>query len=334
MCYCKYANKFMLYLLLGPDDFFKNDFITSLVKEKRADLVKFVEIDNLPQASDLFGTDLFSKPKVFVFDSVIPKLPEDLSALVKSPNQIVISIKSLDKRKKENKDLLANKNITVQEFSLPHGRELNQWITNRIKLLGGTITSAATESLAVALGRDDAKETKFGGRVVEVEEAYSLWQADAEIKKLLAFANGREINENDVLQLVNQTFEVDVFELTNSIADGKKQQAMKLLHKFLFNQTGSDEKGTVIQLNALLSQQFRNVASTQDFLSRKIGDGQILEITGWKSGKLFVLKKIAKTFSPKKVLEFLNKLVALDEELKSSNVPPKVLLDLIVSQLF
>ena len=45
------------------------------------------------------------------------------------------------------------------------------------------------------------------------------------------------------------------------------------------------------------------------------------------------MKKIAVRFKPKTVLEFLTKLEALDEELKTSSTPPKVLLDLIVSQL-
>ena len=97
---------------------------------------------------------------------------------------------------------------------------------------------------------------------------------------------------------------------------------------------GADEKGAIIQLNGLISEQFRNVAMAQDFLSQKKGENQILEITGWKSGRLFVMKKIASKFPAKKVLEFLSKLAALDEELKTSQTPPKVLLDLIVAQLF
>jgi DNA polymerase III delta subunit len=323
----------MLYLLLGPDDYSKKKFTDSLVKDKGADLVRVGEGDVLPGVSKLIETDLFSKAKVFVLGA-LPEFGEgDLEKIIASHNQIVVVQESLDKRKKENKELVANKNIIVKQFDLPHGKDLDKWIIGHIKELGGSISSAATESLAIALGRDDAKETKVGGKIIAVEEIYNLWQVDAEIRKLISYSAGKEISGIDVNALVNQNREVDVFDLTNAIADNQKQKAMELMHGFLKNEVGADEKGAIIKLNALLSDQFRSVAMVQDFLSRSASESIILEQTGWKSGRLFVMKKVAARFKPKTVLEFLTKLEALDEELKSSSTPPKVLLDLIVSQL-
>jgi len=326
----------MLTLLIGADDFSKNQYINSMAKKEGMALEFFSDVENLPLASNLASQDLFSKPKVFILKGLVKYFSSDdiVEKLIASKNQIIIAEEKLDKRLSENKQLLANKNISLQEFNLPHGSELNKWIADRVKSLGGSISTSATESLAVALGRDDAKETKFGGKVASIDEIYNLWQADSEIQKLIAFAKAREITPNDVHQLASQNGEVDVFDLTNAIADNKKQEALELLHKFLKNETGSDEKGAIIQLNALLSEQFRNVAMIQEFLSRKTSDDKILEATGWKSGRLFVIKKIASKFTPKKVLDFLTKLSALDEELKSSGTPPKVLLDLIIVQLF
>jgi DNA polymerase III delta subunit len=323
----------MLYLLLGSNDYSKKTYINSLTKEAGADLVMFSEAEELPPVSRLIETDLFSKPKVFMLNGLPHLVAEDLLKIIASPNHIVIAQTALDKRKKENKELLANKAIVLKEFALPHGRELNDWIANRVKELGGTISSAARDSLAIALGRDEARETKIAGKVVAVEEVYNLWQAENEIQKLLAFANGKEITEAEVKALVFENGEVDVFSLTNAIADNQKQQAMELMHKFLKDQAGADEKGSIIKLNALLSEQFRNVAVVQDFMARKTSEAEILEATDWKAGRLFVMKKIAAKFQAKKVLEFLNKLEAMDAELKSSQTPPKVLLDLIVVQL-
>jgi DNA polymerase III delta subunit len=323
----------MPYLLLGPDDFSKKQFVDSLALKLKANLTVFWERDILPQASALTQTDLFSKGTVFWFNTMVPEFFGALPNMKESKNRVVVSVVSLDKRKKENKDLLANKNIETKEFSLPHGSELNDWIIERVKFYGGKIFADAAESLAVKLGRDDAREIKIGGKVIAIEEIYSLWQADSEIQKLIAYAKDREVSGSDVNQLVTENREVDVFSLTNAIADNKKQEALSLLHDFLKEQTGADEKGAVIQLNALLSEQFRNVAMIQDFVSHKTSESDILEKTGWKSGRLFVIKKIASRFPAKKVLETLNKLEALDLELKTSQTPPRVLLDLIVSQL-
>jgi DNA polymerase III delta subunit len=323
----------MFLLLLGPDGYSKKSYINSLTKDKGADLVMYSEGEELPQLPRLIETDLFSKPKVFVLYAMPQLEQEELQKIIASPNQIVVVQISLDKRKKESKELLANKNISLKEFVLPHGVELNRWLADKVKLLGGSISSAGTEALAVALGRDDAKETKVAGKVIAVEEVYNLWQAENEIQKLLALADGREITAEDVNALVSRGGEVDVFELTNAIGENQKQKAVELIHKFLSAQSGSDEKGAVIQLNGLLSEQFRNVAMVQSFLQEQKAENAILEATGWKSGRLFVMKKIAARFPQKKVLETLNKLSALDEELKTSQTPPKVLLDLIIAQL-
>jgi DNA polymerase III delta subunit len=324
----------MLTLLLGPDDFSKKQFITHQAKLREADLVMFGEGEQAPHVSVFLETDLFSRPKVFAL-LVLPAMSEaELEKILSSANSVVVSLKSLDKRKKENKELLANPKIQVKEFGLPHGKELDAWIIERVKSANGNISAAAANALAVALGRDEAKETKVGGKVIAVEEVYDLWQADSEIQKLISFAKDREITEPDVKALISENKSVDVFDLTNAIADNEKEKAMELLHKFLAEQTGSDEKGSVIQLNALLSEQFRNVAAVQDFVNRKISESEILEQTGWKSGRLFVMKKIAGNYPSKKILELLNKLEALDEELKTTQTPPKVLLDLILTQLF
>jgi DNA polymerase III delta subunit len=324
----------MITLLLGSDNFSKKEFIDSLVKDKGADLVVFSEGDETPSAGSLMETDLFSKPKVFVLQNITPEfLQADIEKLILSANNIIVSAKTLDKRKKENKELIANAKITVKEFLLPHGRELNEWISDHVKFCGGAMSKEAIDLLAVRLGRDNGKETKIAGKVVSVEEVFDLWQADSEIRKLIAFKAGGEIGEIDVKELVSENGEVDVFDLTNAIGDNQKQKAMELLHRFLKEQTASDEKGAIIQLNALLSEQFRNVAAVQDFMAAKKPENQILELTGWKPGRLFVIKKIAARFGPKKILDFLNKLEALDEELKTSSTPPRVLLDLIVSQL-
>jgi DNA polymerase-3 subunit delta len=188
--------------------------------------------------------------------------------------------------------------------------------------------------LAVRLGRDRAREKKIAGKFISVEEVFDLWQADNEIKKLLAFAAGKEITEQDVKDLVPASEETDVLDVIDAIGQGDKAGALALIDKFLREEAGSDEKAKIIQLNALLSDQLRNVCLVQDFLSRRTGDGEILEKTSWKSGRLFVMKKISGKLNHKKILEALKRLEALDEELKSTSLPPRVPLNLIIMQLF
>ena len=323
----------MLSIYLGSDDFSKKQSVEALAEKQKAKAVFLIQPESLPMG-ELRGQDLFGGKKVFVLQDAIKLLDEhNLPELIQSPNQIVLIEQKIDKRSSFNKSLLNNKSITVKEFNLPHGQELNKWITNRVKELGGKIEAQAVEVLAVNLGRDEAKETKFGGKVVDVQEVYSLMEANNEIQKLLAYAGQGEISVQMVKDLVPGKHEADVFDLTNAIGENNRQRAYQLLEVFLQSENAADEKGKIIQLNALLSEQFRNMAMVQDYVTRRVSEGEILAQTGWKSGRLFVMKKLASNFPPKKVLDVLNKLSLLDEELKTSSTPPRVLLDLIFSQV-
>lgn len=324
----------MLYILLGPDDYSKKSFISALVKDKGADLAVYHQGDEMPDASRLTETDLFSKAKVFVFDGLMPEVGESADKLTESLNHIIISIDKLDKRKKENKDLLSRKDTTVKEFNLPHGLELNKWIEQRVKEQGGKISKSAIEELAIRLGRDNAKEIKAAGKIISTEEVYSLWQANSEIKKLMAYAQGRQIEIEDVQAIASENLEVDAFEIINAIGEGKKQLALDLMRSFLEHGSASDEKAGILQLNALLSDQMRSLAIAQDFIKCKVSDTQIIKRTAWKSGRLYIMKKISAHLSSSKVLETMKKLEALDEELKTSQTPPRVLLDMILAQVF
>lgn len=296
----------------------------------------FVDAENPPGMNDLAGADLFSKPKIYVLKNLIGMYNSEanITTLTVSKNQIIFIEEKLDKRNAENKKLLVNKAVQIKEFVLPHGREVDAWLMARAQALGAKLSSRVADGLAIALGRDNAKETKAGGKVVAVQEVYNLWQAENELQKLISHSAGAEITEGDVHSLVHLNEEVDAFDLTNAIADGNKQKALYLMDRFLHEQSGGEEKGAVIMLNALLAEQFRSVAIVQDLLVQKKSEAEILEILGWKSGRLFIMSKVAGRFSKQSILGLLTKLKALDEELKTGSVPPRVLLDLIITQLW
>jgi len=326
----------MLYIFLGPDDFTKKERIRELAEKTGAKVESFFGDDQLPSIDRFMEQDLFSSCKVFVMNQGLGKYgleEKQIVALADCNNHIIFIEEKLDKRSASNKKLLENKKIVVKDFPLPHGREVDTWIKKRVTELGGKIADGAVELLAKRIGRDEAKETKFGGKVVEVKETFDLWQLDGEIKKLLSLAAGRAIEAADVENLVSANETADTLDIVDAIGAGNKARAAELINRFLDEEAG-DDKGQMIRLNALLCDQFRSLAITQDFVLRKLPEQDILEKTGWKSGRLFVMKKIASRLQPKKVMETLKKLEALDEEMKTGSTPPRVLLDLILAQLF
>jgi DNA polymerase III delta subunit len=325
----------MISVLLGPDDFSKKEYIRGLARKQGAVTEIFASADEAPELPGFLEQDLFAKAKFFLLFGLLSKYDFDegiLSKLSASKNIIVFVEEKVDKRLSSSKLLLSHRGVETKEFALPHGKDLDAWIVKRAKDLGVIISKEAASLLAQKLGRDESIETRFGGKIADAKEIYNLWQADSEIKKLIAYANGSEIAEADIHELVFSHTEADTLQIANAIGEKNKRQAFFLVNGFLSQ--GGDEKGQIIQLNALLSEQFRNILMVQDFISRKTPEDEILRQTGWKSGRLFITKKTSARFASKTVTDLLGKLASLDREMKTSSSPPRVLLELTLSQLF
>jgi DNA polymerase III delta subunit len=105
-----------------------------------------------------------------------------------------------------------------------------------------------------------------------------------------------------------------------------------LLEDYFATEVG-DDKANAIKVTALLADQFRSLLIVTDATARHLPDAAILEMTGWKSGRLFVMKKLSRNFATQQLKQALAKLENLDRELKTSTMPPHVVLDLIIADI-
>jgi DNA polymerase-3 subunit delta len=323
----------MIYLLLGKDSYTKKSFIDGLLgsqtsgksegkSEDRSatkSAIEKVELfapeterEILVQAS---GQSLFSSKKLLVIYDALQKLdgPKLIEELQSTEDIIVFVEESLDKRKKETKSLLADKRIIIKEFAVPVGADFQKWLLNQAKERGITLQPQAARHLAQRLGDDGRQDI-----------SYNLWQAVAELQKLAAYASSdpnTAITPAEIDLLVAESFDQDVFRVTNAIADRKPAEAINLLNDFIERVPGNDEKGKIINLAAILAEQFRGLYAFQSLLSRSAPDAEIIKATGFTPGRVFVYKKLSRSFAPQKLLEALRKLEALDGELKSTTGP-------------
>jgi DNA polymerase III delta subunit len=318
----------MIYLLIGPDDFSKREFIRDLAAKHKLEVERVEEIT--PAAlQHLNEPSLFAPAKIFVLPGALASVDMDkeLDGWSKSANHIVLVEEKLDKRKSSSQALLKDKRITVKEFPIPEGKDLEKWIAAHLAALGGEIKPDALRSLTEYIAGKESEKT-FSSSVV-----YNLWQVHNEIEKLLQFSDGLPITAEAVAALVPKNDEVEVWNIVNALGDRQIAKTQGYLERFFSTADGGDEKGKMIQLNALLAEQFRNIVLLHSALETRMQDVDILKLTGWKSGRLFVLKKISGKFRPAQAQEFLKKLENLDLEMKTGSVPPRVILDLIIAQV-
>lgn len=319
----------MLYLLLGPERFLHKDFISSLADKFSAPVMVIEGDDVLPDKAELSSQDLFATQKIFVISEGFSKrdMLNFTDELKVSKNHIVILEDKLDRRKTETATIIKDPEVVVIDCVTPDGAGLVKWIEQRAKKYDTSFEVGAARYLLSTLGQQEVKNFK-----VPVQSQINLWQLANEVEKLATYVNRSKITKKAIGELVKTQVPTEVWDIVNALADKNAQKLFFSLELFFGTLDGTDEKSKVIQCTALLSEQFRSIALVQCMLSQMVTDDIILEKTGWKSGRLFMVKKTSVRFTTKVVFEFLTKLEALDLELKTSSTPPRALLDLIITQ--
>ncbi len=313
----------MITLLLGSDVLAKKQHISAAAKLRDAEVETFADSSAIPKFERLFEQQLFGAPKLVVLDHVWKKL--DLAELLekvgeKSSAALFIVEDSIDKRVTANKDFLQDKRVTVVELNSPIGtRESSDWIVKYANENNIKIEPSAAFALASALLLDE-------------DASLDVAHAQSELQKLKSYAGGDAVKKEMVALLTETASGVDVFALLNAIATKNKKLALQMLETFFETET-TDEKANAIKIAALLSDQLRSLLIAIDSDNRRIPDEAVLKMTGWKSGRLFVMKKLSRNFTAQKVQQALLKLENLDRELKTGSMPPHVVLDLIIADM-
>jgi DNA polymerase III delta subunit len=317
----------MVYLFMGPNDFARRQRLEQLAHEYNAELTMVHPGDELPQINELTETTLFGGKRIFALVNLIGQfeLEKDVPKLAASDHLIIFVEDKLDKRKTSTTAWLKSPDITVEEFKLPQGAELTQWVINRVEELKGKIDKLTAEYF-LQVASPEPSTNKF------IETPVDLWQLNNELQKLISFSGGKVITKDMIDEVTTKNNAVEVWDIVNALGERNAAKAYVALEKFYVEES-ADDKTKTIQLNALLADQFRNLLLVSDFQARRVPDAEILSRTGWKSGRLFVMKKLAGKFNQKQLLSALDKLERLDVELKTSTIPGRTILELIIAQL-
>jgi len=315
----------MIYIFLGSDDFSKKEEIKTMQTKESAEIVSFFDYEPEMIRQAAMENTLFGGKKILCVNNYFSKGfdSEILEQIFKSANDIVFMEEKLDKRKSETKKVLTNKNLKVIEFNIPEAADFVAWVKKQAKKYDLKFSGKAEELFLKRIG------VSFSSSNYQAP-LYDLWQADSELRKLKSFAGTESVSEKDILDLVSENTDDDIFKITNAIGDKDRVKATKYLVEYMDKYAGSDEKTKIIGLSGLLSEQFRNILVFQKFSSQRLPDKEISDITGYAPGRIFVYKKLASRFTEQKVLELLKKIELLDLEVKTSQGPASLQFFMII----
>ena len=191
---------------------------------------------------------------------------------------------------------------------MPSAGQMRQWILEEARRQKGQFVPAAAQELAQYVSNN----TQL---------------ASLEIDKLLTYVNlERPVEVEDVKELVADVSPTNIFDMVDALADGNSKVAAHLLHSLL-------EEGDPFSLFGMVVRQFRLLLMAREILDqggRKENIHQQLGIHPYVAEKL---EKQAQRFSLAQLEEIYQRLLSIDEDMKTSRMDAVISFDLFISHL-
>ena len=198
---------------------------------------------------------------------------------------------------------------SVKTFPLLGKTRLRQWIEKRVRGEKGNISPQATDLLAQLVGSD-------------------LWSAQHEISKLVLFAKGRPIEEEDVKKLVAYAQQTSVFTMVDAILELEAGLAQRSLEELL------DRGAAPAYLMVMLSRQTRMIARVKELKNQGKSEMEIQNRLGLTSEYAF-RKTLAQAnrFTTERIKEIYQRLLQTDLAIKTGKYDGELALNILVAEL-
>ncbi len=197
----------------------------------------------------------------------------------------------------------------VRSFPLLRDSQLKQWIAQIVTDAGNTISPQAVNSLVGFVGND-------------------LWLMSNEIEKLMVYAAGRRIEEDDVKALVSNAREAGVFAMVDAIIELRARKAQEYLQQLL------RQGAAPAQLLVMISRQVRIIFQIKELRNQKKTRAEIQKKLGLTSD--FVLNKAweqSDRYSSTRLREVYHRLLETDLSIKTGKYDGDLALDILIAEL-
>ena len=189
------------------------------------------------------------------------------------------------------------------------GHDLVAWIEARARAKGGEITRDTTHELIRTVGDN-------------------LWLLDQELEKLVAYTAGqRAILPDDVRLLVPEARQASIFDMVDSLGQGKGRRAMALLHRLL------DGGAAPLYVLAMIVRQYRLLLQVKELVRLGFRPQAIARELRLPP---FVVEKMlnqARRYSLPQLEAIYKRLLETDVAIKTGRMEPILALDVLVAEL-
>ena len=197
----------------------------------------------------------------------------------------------------------------VRFFPLLNKARLRQWVEKAVGEVEGKISPGAADLLSQVVGSD-------------------LWTMKHEISKLVLFASGRSIEEDDVKRLVSYVQQISVFNMVDAIFEFRAGAAGESFRQLL------DEGAAPAYLLVMLTRQIRMIARIKGLQNQRKSEAEIQNRLGLASE--FVFRKTLKQASRYpwgRIREVYHRLLETDLSIKTGKYNGELALNILIAEL-
>ncbi len=205
------------------------------------------------------------------------------------------------------KELTPTKRVrTMKKLKPP---ELKSWINKYVTEKGSKISPAAVNTLVEFVGSD-------------------LWVMSSEIEKLSLYCGKREIDVQDVKELVSATQEANIFSMVDAILEGRTSVAQGLYHRLLADGVAPSH------LLVMISRQVRIIYQMKEMRKQNKPRQEIAAALGLNLE--FVLNKAwaqADKYSLERLKEIYHRLLDTDLAIKTGQYDGELALTILIAEM-
>ena len=200
------------------------------------------------------------------------------------------------------------KHAQVQEFKPLAQADVATWINRRAERYGLSLQARAVAALAGLVGNQ-------------------LWTLDSELQKLAAYANGAQVGEAEVRELVSLARDPSVFAMADAVIEGRARDGVDLLHRLL------SEGEPPQRLLAMIARQYRLLLLAKELLEARVRAPEIsarLQVQG------FVIQRLlqqAPRYTLPKLQQAYRMLLDADLSVKRGIQNDEAALELLIFEL-
>lgn len=195
---------------------------------------------------------------------------------------------------------------TVKDLAPLSGEGLGKWIIAQVQHKGSQINNRAIQLLSGLVGSN-------------------LWALENELEKLALYAGDRPIEESDVLLLVSQAKDANIFAAVDALLEKRSSTAMQIFHSI---RTDGFEMPYII---SMIARQLRQVVLARDLLDRGTPPATISNLLN--ISHQFILRKTldqARSHSLNGLHWLYARLLATDIAIKRGHMGQDIALDILI----